>query len=176
MCEAQNAVNPDGLTSILTKSQQKILVSKSDSSLDALAREVLYMKVCHVCKTECEESFELCPLCGAVLRDTEEEGFETEEKLLLNPVLLTSIEDVVSAEIFKDILIDNGIPYSSGNDDGEIAIQIKFGGTFVAEDIYVDSTDFEKAEELYKEFLESEENMEFDFENADFPDEFDGEI
>ena len=38
MCEAQNAVNPDGFTSILTKLQQKILVSKSDSSLNALTR------------------------------------------------------------------------------------------------------------------------------------------
>ena len=36
--KAQNAVNPDGFTSILTKPQQKILVSKSDSSLNALAR------------------------------------------------------------------------------------------------------------------------------------------
>ena len=35
--KAQNAVNPDGFTSILTKPQQKILVSKSDSSLNALA-------------------------------------------------------------------------------------------------------------------------------------------
>ncbi len=39
MCEAQNAVNPNGFTSILTKPQRKILVSKSDSSLNALATE-----------------------------------------------------------------------------------------------------------------------------------------
>ncbi len=39
MCEAQNAVNPYGFTSILTKLQQKILVSKSDSTLNALAKE-----------------------------------------------------------------------------------------------------------------------------------------
>ena len=125
------------------------------------------MKVCHVCKTECEDAYELCPLCGAELRTTE----ETEEKLLLNPVLLASIDDVVSAEIFKDILIDNGIPFSSGNDDGEMGIQIKFGGAFVAEDIYVDSTDFEKAEELYKEFLESETEMTFEFDDEEFDEE-----
>ena len=34
----KNAVNPNGFTSILTKPQQKILVSKSDSSLNALAK------------------------------------------------------------------------------------------------------------------------------------------
>ena len=44
LCEAQNAVNPDGFTSILTKLQQKILVSKSDSSLNALARGNIYEK------------------------------------------------------------------------------------------------------------------------------------
>ena len=37
--KAQNAVNPDGFASILTKPQQKILVSKSDSSLNALAKQ-----------------------------------------------------------------------------------------------------------------------------------------
>lgn len=133
------------------------------------------MKVCHVCKTECEDTFELCPLCGAELKTTEEETVP-EEKLLLNPVLLASFEDVVSGEIFKDILIDNGIPCSSGNDDGEISIQVKFGGAFVSQDIYVDSTDFEKAEELYKEFLESEENLVFEFDDEEFPEEFNGDI
>ena len=39
MCEAQNAANPNGFASILTKSQHKILVSKSDLSLNALATE-----------------------------------------------------------------------------------------------------------------------------------------
>ena len=42
MCEAQNAVNPFGFTSILTKPQQKILVPKSDSSLNALAKGLLW--------------------------------------------------------------------------------------------------------------------------------------
>ena len=39
MCEAQNTANPDGFASILTKSQHKILDSKSDSSLNALTKE-----------------------------------------------------------------------------------------------------------------------------------------
>ncbi len=34
----KNAVNPNGFTSILTKSQHKILVSKSDSGLNVLAK------------------------------------------------------------------------------------------------------------------------------------------
>ena len=135
------------------------------------------MKVCHVCKAECEDFAELCPLCGADLTASEEENIqEAGEKLLLDPVLLASFEDIVSAEIFKDILSDNAIGYSSGNDDGEIAVQVRFGGSFVSEDIYVDSSDFEKADELYKEFLESEAEMSFEFEDGEFPDEFDGDI
>jgi len=38
VCKAQNAANPNGFASILTMSQHKILVSKSDSSLNALAK------------------------------------------------------------------------------------------------------------------------------------------
>ncbi len=36
-----NAVNPVGFTSIVTKPQRKILVSKSDSGLNALAKEMV---------------------------------------------------------------------------------------------------------------------------------------
>ena len=45
MCEAQNTVNPNGFTSILTKSKHKILVSKSDSSLNALATMAVVTKI-----------------------------------------------------------------------------------------------------------------------------------
>ena len=133
------------------------------------------MKICHVCKTECEDYFELCPLCGADLTEEESEAAQTEEKLIENPVLAASFEDVVSAEIFKDILSDNRIAYSSGNEDGEIAIQVRFGGSFVSEDIYVDSSDLERAKELHKEFLESEETQ-FDFDDDFDTESFDGEI
>ncbi len=37
MCEAQNTANPVGFASILTKSQRKIRITKSDSDLNALA-------------------------------------------------------------------------------------------------------------------------------------------
>ena len=44
MCEAQNAVNPNGFTSIRAMLQRKIRVSKSDSSLNALASLSKYDK------------------------------------------------------------------------------------------------------------------------------------
>ena len=37
--EAQNTANPYGFASILTKPQRKILIPKSDSGLNALAKE-----------------------------------------------------------------------------------------------------------------------------------------
>lgn len=113
----------------------------------------LVMKICHVCSAECEDTAELCPVCGADLTVSEEEA--AEEIILNNPVLVATVEDVVTAEIFKDMLKDNGIPFSCGElDDG--TLKVTFGGSFVADDIYVDDSDFERASELYDELLNSE--------------------
>ena len=62
------------------------------------------MKICHVCNAECEDNAELCPICGADLtyKAQEEAEEEKEELVLNNPVLLASLDDVVSAEILKD--------------------------------------------------------------------------
>ena len=107
------------------------------------------MKICHVCKTECEDYAELCPLCGADLSGFEEESAEEvaqPEKLVINnPVLLASLEDVVSAEIFKDILKDNGILFTGGEAE-EGTMRVLFGGGFVSEDVSEISSIEESAE------------------------------
>ena len=118
------------------------------------------MKLCHVCNFECSDDAELCPLCGADL--TAEETEESEEILLKEPVLLASIEDIVSAEIFEDILKTNKIPYSTGESEGN-SMRVVFGGGFSAVEIYVDSSDFEAAEKLYNEFLENEPQFDGEF-------------
>lgn len=123
------------------------------------------MKICHVCKVECEDNAELCHVCGADLSEIAPQITEetTEEILeIKNPVLLASIEDVVSAEIFKDILNDSGILYSC-SEPNEEGIKVVFGGGLISEDIYVDEKDFEIAERLYAEFLASEEQFEDEF-------------
>lgn len=132
------------------------------------------MKICHVCNFECEDSVELCPVCGADLTDIpqpEETDGPVEQEASVEPVLLATLNDVVSAEIFKDILKDNSIPYFS-NEDGE-GMKVVFGGGFASEDIYVDKDQFEKAQELYEEFLASEAEFEnqFDFNTEEFEDE-----
>ena len=77
-----------------------------------------------------------------------------EETILQNPVLLATIEDIVSAEIFKDVLRENDIPFSCDSDGS--AMKVTFGGSFIAEDLFVSESDFEKASELYEEFLKTE--------------------
>ena len=121
------------------------------------------MKICHVCKAECEDNSELCPVCGADLTvNTMEETAETEEIVLNKPVLLASLDDVVSSEILKDLLSENGIPFSCDTED-EGTLKVTFGGSFSADDIYVDEGDFERANQIYEDFLNSEPEFDEDF-------------
>ena len=123
------------------------------------------MITCHVCKAECEDGMELCPLCGAELRTEVEETAQEENDIINNPTLLCSFDDVISAEIFKDILKENNIPFSGSSEIGDNSIQVLFGGGFVAEDVYVSENDLEKANELLDEFNSQE--IEFDEEFFD---------
>lgn len=136
------------------------------------------MKICHVCKAECEDSVDLCPVCGADLSEGVEEITDTpetqaeatEEKIITDPVLLASVEDVVSAEIFKDILISNNIPFSCPDEENG-SMRVVFGGGFSSVEIYVDSTDYDKANELYAEFLETEPDFGDEFFDEEFGEE-----
>ncbi|MGN0450516.1 MAG: hypothetical protein ACI4FN_00165 [Acutalibacteraceae bacterium] len=125
------------------------------------------MKICHVCKAECEENAELCPVCGADLTEnTMEETAEAEEIILNKPVLLASLDDVVSSEILKDLLIESGIPFSCDTEN-EGTLKVTFGGSFSADDIYVDESDFERANRIYEDFLNSEPEFDEDFFDED---------
>ena len=126
------------------------------------------MKTCHVCLCECEDNAELCPICGADLTsEVSQEATVLEDRVIENPVLLATIDDVVSAEILRDILNSNGIPNSGSESDGA-AMKVVFGGGFIAEEIYVDSCDFEKANELYNEFSNSEVEFDGEFSDEEF--------
>jgi len=131
------------------------------------------MKICHVCKAECEDFAELCPICGADLGDAVEPESveETDEILLKDPVLLVSVEDVVSAEIFKDILKENNIVYTCEEKADGGAMQVLFGGGFVACNIYVESADYDIADKLYSEFLENEPEFDGEFIDEEFEEE-----
>lgn len=121
------------------------------------------MKICHVCKAECEDNAELCPVCGADLTlERQEEEIQAEEIVLNKPVLLATLDDVVSAEILRDLLTENNIPFSCDSED-EGTLKVTFGGSFISDDIYVDESDFEKANQIYEDFLNSEPTFDEEF-------------
>ena len=120
------------------------------------------MKTCHVCNAVCEDNAELCHVCGADLASFEEEKIN-EIKEITDPVLVATISDVVSAEIFKDVLRDSNIPFSCEDETEAGGMRVVFGGGFAATEIYVDNSDFEVAKQLYDEFLKSETEFDGDF-------------
>ncbi len=135
------------------------------------------MKTCHVCGAACENDAEICMLCGAELktfeayekemREAEELAAQkaAEEALIVKkPVLAASVDNIVAAEIYKDVLRDNGIVFTC--DESEDAMQIVFGGGFTAQEIYVNESDLEIAQQLYENVV----NAQMDFDDADFED------
>lgn len=133
------------------------------------------MKICHVCGACCEDEAELCYVCGAeFLSDDETDANidgEDFEAVLTEPVLAASLEDLVSAQIFCDMLAENRIPYSMGDDTDNIGMQIAFGGAFAEIDIYVDKANYKRAQEVYEQFMSEEQQIE-DFDDFDdFEDE-----
>ncbi len=142
------------------------------------------MKNCHVCGFACENDADVCTLCGAELKTFEayeqelKEAEELEAKkaaeealIVKNPVLAASVDNVVAAEIYKDVLRDNNIVFTC--DESEDAMQIVFGGGFSAQEIYVNEKDLEIAQQLYETVVNAE--MEFGDEDFEGFEEFEEE-
>ena len=134
------------------------------------------MKNCHVCGFACENEADICPLCGAELKTFEDyekelqqekqreaEAAAEEALIITNPVLAASVEDVVVAEIYKDVLRDSGIHFTC--DESDDGMHIVFGGGFNAQEIYVNESDLEIAQQLYENVVNAQ---------TDFDDNFDG--
>ena len=107
------------------------------------------MKICHVCAAECQDDAELCPVCGAEFLNEDIAELSNDVITLQNPVLAASVEDVVTAEIYRDMLRENGIVYTCDESEDNNSMKVVFGGGFVAEDIYVDEKDLEAAKQIY---------------------------
>lgn len=133
------------------------------------------MKNCHVCGVACENDVEICPVCGAELKTFEEyekdikaaEERAAEEEaaaalIIKNPVLAASVENVVEAEIYKDVLRDSNIHFTC--DETDDGMHIVFGGNFSAQKIYVDESDLEIAQQLYDNVI----NAQMNFDDEDF--------
>lgn len=129
------------------------------------------MKNCHVCGFACDDAAETCAICGAELKTfaeyearlkAEAEKAEQEKAVVPEPVLAVSVENVVEAEIYKDVLRDNNVPFTC--DERDEGMQIVFGGGFSAVDIYVSEEDLDRAQALYDEVVDSAAHFEEDFE------------
>ena len=143
------------------------------------------MKTCHVCGFACENDAENCVLCGAELKTFElyeQELKEAEEqaakkaaeeaRIIKKPVLAASVDNIVAAEIYKDVLRDNNINFTC--DESEDAMQIVFGGGFTVQEIYVNEGDLEIAQALYENVVGAQ--MDFDdFEGFEDFEEFEEE-
>ncbi len=138
------------------------------------------MKKCHVCGFSCENDADICSVCGAELKtfeayeqelklaEEQEAQRAAEEALIVkNPLLAASVENVVLAEIYKDVLRDSNILFTC--DESDSSMQITFGGGFSAVDIYVDESNLEVAQALYENVV----NAPTEFDDEDFED-FDG--
>lgn len=73
-----------------------------------------------------------------------------------SPVLVAVIPNTVNSEIFQDILKENGIPCICRQEGAGGYIKILTGGLLVADSIYVDEKNYDKAKELYEVYLETE--------------------
>ena len=125
------------------------------------------MIICHVCAAQCEDDAELCPVCGAQLDRTPDETEEDAGVVIANPCFAVSVEDIVTAEIYKDMLKENGIPFTLSEED---QVRVVFGGGMSAVDIYVDESNLDKAKEIFEQVLESETFFDEDF-DEDFEEE-----
>mgnify|MGYP004457926333 CR=1 FL=1 len=109
------------------------------------------MRNCRVCGFECKDNAEFCPNCGAELDAVTEEKADI---IIKDPVLAASVENMITADIYKDVLAENGILFSAEEKEG---IHLRFGGGMSACEIFVSKSDLEAAQLLYDAVLKTED-------------------
>ena len=88
-------------------------------------------------------------------------GFvKKEENEDTQPVLAAIIQNTVSSEIYQDMLKENGIPFVCRQQGAGGYIKILTGGLFIADSIYVNERDLERARELFENYIETDESAE----------------
>lgn len=123
------------------EAQENTNVEKSETVVDTKQNEK---------STECDSINNNKPRKKSEICQSDNDGNE--------PVVVASIINIVSSEIFQDILKENNIPFICRQRGAGGSIKILFGGGVVPDDIYVAMKNYEKAKELYEVYLNSEMN------------------
>ncbi|MBR2040491.1 MAG: DUF2007 domain-containing protein [Clostridia bacterium] len=77
------------------------------------------------------------------------------------PALVASVSNTVLSEVYQDLLRENNIPFICRRDGVNGYLKVITGGFLVTDDIYVKEEDYTKARELYDNYINGDENMEF---------------
>lgn len=73
-----------------------------------------------------------------------------------NHRLVASISDTIASAIFQEILRDNEIPFICRQPGAGGYIKILTGGLLSSDSIYVNDSDFARADELYRAYFEAD--------------------
>ena len=76
------------------------------------------------------------------------------------PVLAAAIANTVSSEIYQDLLKENNIPFVCRQQGAGGYLKILTGGLLVTDSIYVNPRDYDRARELYENYIDIEEEIE----------------
>ena len=79
-----------------------------------------------------------------------------QQEKTVTPVLVAVIENTTESEIFQDILSENNIPFICRQDGAGAYLKVLAGGLLVADSIYVEESNLQKAKELYEVYLKTE--------------------
>ena len=118
--QAGNIISKTGLKTIIVQENAFYKVQVGAFSNKANAENVI--------KTLSKSGF-IAKIFEYNVADTKETSTqipEIEEKVIERPVLLATLDDIVSAEILRDILNSNSIP-NSGSESSEGAMKVVFG-------------------------------------------------
>jgi len=112
---------------------------------------------CPNCKAEYQKGITVCKDCNEVLVETQKKEVDIEEITAMDAVKLISVDNTVNAELILNLLRNNEIPcYAKDNGIGGY-MNIYMGYSIFGKDIYVDSADYNRANEVLK-VLEAEED------------------
>ncbi len=76
------------------------------------------------------------------------------------PVFVVGIPNTVLSEVYQDLLKENNIPFICRQEGPGGYIKIITGGFLVTDNIFVKEEDYEKALELYENYIDGKAELE----------------